>query len=90
MANEYFIFHPHPSLNNIEHVLETPRGLAALGQVTSEFSSLADVIAHTHAYGHGASTIVNLPAEGTNIILKNLTEHEIKADAGKLEQLLFG
>ncbi len=89
MATETFVFHPHPSLSNIEHVLETPRGLEALGRVTSEFSSLADVIASTHSYGHGTSTIVEMPDQ-TNIVLKNLTVHEIESHAGKLEQLLFG
>ena len=76
---ERFVFTPNPSLHEVERVLETPQGLAAVAQVRSDFASLAAVLIHTQSFGTDSS-VIHLP-DGSGITLVHLPKSEIAGAA---------
>ena len=73
--SERFLFHPNPSLGEIEQAGATSTGREALGQIQSEFSSVADVLHHVQGFG-ADSSVLHLP-DGGGITLVNLSKAEI-------------
>ena len=85
--SETFTFTPNPTLKDIFETLDNKMGLKAFDQITTDFKSLADVIAHTHPADHGTNTVIDLPNHQT-ITLVNLSEKEIGADVKHIIRFL--
>ena len=75
---EMFVFNPNPTLGQIEQVGESTKGLEALEQIRSEFSSVADLLRHLQNFGTDSS-VLHLP-EGGGIALIHLSKSEIVHD----------
>ena len=80
-----FVFSQHPTLQEAEAVVGTPRGMAALREIKADFQSVADVLMNTSDNMHG-NAVIRVP--GDNITLVNISTDKLITVADRYETLI--